>query len=377
MSACEVCGGPLAAIPGYGGLRRMTSDCRPFATGGSLYACASCGAVQKRNDEAWRADCATIYAMYDSYGLTGGAEQAVRSADGAEFGPRSEIVLRRLEAGLSLPPTGRLLDFGCGRGVTARAVAPVLPGWTIDGFDQDDRARAELAEIAGFGRLYTSDPAQLPADYDVIVLMHALEHIPDPSAMLARLAGKLRSGGSIVCQVPDRRGNPYDLLVADHLMHFDTDSLLRVAARAGAGLVAEVRTWIPKELTLVMSPAGLASPPTPALGEVDAAVQVEWLRQVAQLSVAATARGPFCIFGTSVVATWLASELPRAPTLYLDEDPAKIGRSLEGVPIVRPDEAPAGSTVLLALAPVTAMAVAHRFAALGVSFVLPPPYPPA
>ena len=143
MSGCEVCGGRLAAIPGYGGLRRMTSDCRPFEAGGALYACASCGAVQKRNDAAWRDDSARIYAAYDSYALSNGVEQAVRSADGAEFGPRSEIILRRLKHGLALPAAGRLLDFGCGRGVTARAVAPTLPGWAIDGFDQDDRARED------------------------------------------------------------------------------------------------------------------------------------------------------------------------------------------------------------------------------------------
>jgi SAM-dependent methyltransferase len=377
MSACEICGGALTEIPGYGRLRRMTSDCRPFAAGGALYACTSCGGVQKRNDASWRDDCARIYAAYDSYGLSAGVEQSVRSADGAALEPRSEIVLRRLKASLTLPRAGRLLDFGCGRGVTARAVALALPGWVIDGFDQDDRARAELAEIAGFEMLYTGDPAQVPAAYDMIVLMHALEHIADPSAMLARLAGKLRPDGCIVCQVPDRRGNPYDLLVADHLMHFDADSLLRVAKRAGTHLVTEGRAWIPKELTLVLSPVGLASPATPALSEVDAAAQVDWLRQVAQLSVAATAQGSFCIFGTSVVATWLASELPRAPALYLDEDPAKIGRSLEGVPIVQPDQAPAGSTVLLALAPATAAAVAQRFAGVGVNFVMPPPYPPA
>ncbi len=376
MSVCEVCGGALIAIEGYGGLRRMTSDCRPFAAGGTLHRCAACGAVQKQNDEAWRADCTRIYADYDSYGLSGGVEQSVRAADGSEFAPRSEIVLRHLHAGVALPKAGQLLDFGCGRGVTARAAGAVLPGWSIDGFDQDERMLDVLSAIAGFDRLYTGDLDRLPAAYDVIVLMHSLEHIPEPSRLLARLAVKLKPGGCIVCQVPDRQGNPYDLLVADHLLHFDAGSLSEVARRAGTKLVVQTRSWVPKELTLAMSPSGLAggTPAPPA--DVAAEVQVAWLGQVARLSAMAAGRGHFCLFGTSVVATWLASELPRPPDLYLDEDPAKIGRLLNGVPIVRPQEAPTGSTVLLALAPVTADAVAARFASLGVEFVLPPAYPP-
>jgi SAM-dependent methyltransferase len=371
---CEVCGeAGLDVVPDFAYLRRVTSDCRSFARGGALYQCRGCGAVQKRNDSTWRADCAAIYAAYDSYGLSTGVEQSVRSGDGVEFAPRSEIVLRQLKSRIRLPKFGRILDFGCGKGPTSRAASLVLQGWTIDGFDQDDRALAEVSTIDGFQCLYTGGPETLPSGYDLIVLMHALEHIPDAARVLELLAGKLNPGGHILCQVPNREVNPYDLLVADHLIHFDFASLMKLGERTG--FLVEVRQdWIVKELSLVLSPSGSTGHAPPRRSTIAAARQVDWLRQVVETCERAATHRPFCIFGTSIVATWLASELSAAPDLYLDEDPARIGHRLNGVPIAAPAEAPSGATVVLAIAPAVAAAVAVRLAPLGLNFVKTPAY---
>ncbi len=372
---CEICNeAGLGIVPNFGHLRRVTSDCRPFARDGALFQCRRCGAVQKCNDAAWRADCATIYAAYDSYGLSGGVEQSVRSGDGIEFAPRSEIILRQLKYRTDLPKVGRILDFGCGKGPTSRAASRVLPGWAIDGFDQDDRALAEVSIIDGFQHLHTGRPQALPGDYDLIVLMHALEHIPNAAGMLELLAGKLRMGGHVLCQVPSREANPYDLLVADHLVHFDFSSLVKLGERTG--FPTEVnQDWVSKELTLVLSPSGLTKPVARHPPAITADRQVDWLRQVAAACERATADRPLCIFGTSIVATWLASELSAPPDLYLDEDTAKFGQRLNGVPIASPSEAPLGATVIIAVAPAVAIGVAARLAPLGLNLVKLPAYP--
>lgn len=376
---CVVCGAAsLEPVAGFSRLRRITSDCRPFDNGGALRQCARCHAVQKANTPQWRADCERIYAAYDSYGVSDGAEQAVRSGDGSEFAPRSEIVLRRYRTSIAMPARGRILDFGCGKGPTSRAASRVLSGWTIDGFDQDDRALPVLSTIAGFDRLYTGDPAALPPGcYDLIVLMHALEHVPSPIDMLALLAGKLASGGHILVEVPDREANPYDLLVADHLLHFDRQALRSVGAKSGLVPVSVSQRWVAKELSMLLSRSGVAEPSEPAHGTLDAGRQVDWLLAVADISRAAARNRPLCIFGSSIVGTWIASELSAAPDCYIDEDPGKIGRMLDGVPIVAPRDAPAGATVILAVAPAVAATIAARLAPLGFSFVTVPAYPPA
>jgi len=375
---CVVCGAEsLEPIDPFARLRRVTSDCRPFEGGGELRQCAQCGAVQKPDTPRWRAECARIYAAYDSYGLTDGIEQAVRSGDGGEFAPRSQIVLRRYRTSVAAPARGRVLDFGCGKGPTSRAASHVLPGWTIDGFDQDDRALATLSAIPGFDRLYAGDPAALPSGrYDLIVLMHALEHIPSPIDMLALLAGKLAPGGRILIEVPDREANPYDLLVADHLLHFDRWSLRSVGERSGLVPVTVSQRWVAKELSMLLARDGVAEQPGATAGMLDAKSQVDWLLAVAKIGRQAARRRPLCVFGSSIVGTWIASELPAVPDFYIDEDPGKIGRSLDGVPIVAPRDVPSGATVILAVAPAVAAAIAARLAPLGLSFVTVPTYPP-
>jgi SAM-dependent methyltransferase len=375
---CQVCrGAPVVAISNFERLLRVTSDCRPFKRQGKLCQCPACGAVQKLNDDQWRADCAVIYGAYDSYGLSEGLEQSVRSSDGADFAPRSDIILRQLKAAVGLPERGRLLDFGCGKGPTSQAASRVLSGWSIDGYDQDNRALPVLSTIEGFAKFHTGDPAALPGDYDLVVLMHVLEHLPEPAKMIRLLASKLRPGGHILCQVPDREANPYDLLVADHLVHFDRASIGTVVDQMGTPFRQVTYDWIAKELSLVLSDSGTAPARSSMRRAIDAQPQVDWLLQVAKTIRAAADRRPFCIFGTSIVATWLAGELDRPPDLYLDEDPAKIGRQIDGVPIVGPAEAPPGAIVALALAPGVAERVAHRLAPMRFDFVTLPSYPPA
>lgn len=374
---CAVCGDArLNVVHSYSRLRRVTSDCRPFAVGGDMRQCARCGTVQKADTPQWRADCASIYADYVTYALSEGVEQAVRSGDGRAFGPRSEIVLGRLLSSTTTPQRGRLLDFGCGNGPTSRAVSRVLPRWTIDGFDQDDRALKIVSAIPGFDRLHTGDPAAIPGGYDLIVLMHALEHIPSPSTMMGMLASKLAPGGRILIQVPDREANPYDLLVADHLIHFDHASLGFIGAHAGLVPVTLARDWVAKELTMLLAPSGASAVSGQPHEDIAIGAQIDWLLSIADMVRALDRQRPLCIFGTALGGTWLAHELPALPDFFLDEDPARIGRSLYGVPVVAPADAPRGATVILPLAPLIAANVMTRLASLDFDFVTLPPYPP-
>jgi len=372
---CGVCASALGApVPGFETRRRVTSDCKPYPAGGRIAECPACGAVQKPNDAAWRADCAAIYEAYDNYALTGGVEQSVRGGpDGRDYGPRSDLVLGAYRRALGLAETGRMLDYGCGKGPTTRAAARLLPGWTIDGFDLDRRAETLLADVPAFQTLYTGDPAAIPARYDLIVLMHALEHIPDGHAVLHTLGGLLAPGGHILVQVPNRLANPFDLLVADHTMHFDRTSLWGVAQRSGLAPLVLAEDWVVKELSLVIGRGAPAPEPPPVA--MPAARQAAWLAAVAETAREAASSGPFAIFGTSIVGTWLAAEIGRAPDVWIDEDPAKQGLEIAGAPVVAPDEAPAGARIVLAMAPRVARAVAERLAYLDVGFVAFPPEP--
>ena len=78
------------------------------------------------------------------------------------------------------------------------------------------------------------------------------------------------------------------------------------------------------------------------------------------------------VFGTSIAATWLAQHLADRIAFFVDEDPTRIGRSHFGRPIIAPADIPAGSSVVLPLAPVVAKAVNERLQRAEFRFVLPP-----
>jgi len=75
---CIVCGSArLEEIKEYNALPRVTSDCKPFAAGGRLFACHGCGGIQKLPDGNWLAEIERIYGDYEIYQLSDGAEQLI------------------------------------------------------------------------------------------------------------------------------------------------------------------------------------------------------------------------------------------------------------------------------------------------------------
>lgn len=367
--SCGICGAELPApISGFEVRQRVTSDCKPFGAGGKIAQCTDCGAVQKPNDADWRADCDQIYGAYDNYSLTGGVEQSVRGGPNREqYAPRSDLVLGTYAAAIGLPDTGRMLDYGCGKGPTTKAADRILHGWTIDGYDLDRRAEQSLSEIPSFDTLFTGNPSDIPYRYDLIILMHALEHIPDGSAVLRVLGELLTPTGHIIVQVPNRLKNPFDLLVADHTLHFDRQALYSVVERSGLNVEVLSEDWVVKELSVVAG-RGKAVP-RPAPVGVLAADQTGWLDAVAKTARTVAKSTPLGIFGTSITGTWLASEIGRSPDFWIDEDRAKQGLEIDGAPVLSPDIVPTGSTVLLAMAPEVGRSVAERLGHLDIDFV--------
>ncbi len=101
----------------------------------------------------------------------------------------------------------RLLDVGCGAGDNAALLGARAPGCRVDGITQS-LAEAELAGPR-LARCWVFDierpwPAELDGErYDALLFSHVLEHLREPSAVLARFCRLLRPGGSVLIAVPN------------------------------------------------------------------------------------------------------------------------------------------------------------------------------
>ena len=142
-------------------------------------------------------------------------------------------------------PPGRLLDVGAGRG---RFVAQArAAGWDAAGIEPSLRgvtgARAQGIELQQAG---IEDAAVAPGSLQAATLWHVLEHLDDPGAAIARIAGWLAPGGLLVVGVPNlasvqaRAGGSrwYHLDVPRHRTHFTVAGLHALLRRHGLQPVA-------------------------------------------------------------------------------------------------------------------------------------------
>jgi SAM-dependent methyltransferase len=374
--ACQVCGGSIERIDAYARLPRVTSDCKPWPAGGTMALCRDCGAIQKVADAAWLAEIARIYRAYQIYHLSDGAEQVIFAGANA-FRPRSSTLVSFVLRAIDPPIDGRLLDIGCGNGAALANFSTALPGWSLFGSELSEAVRPSLERIANFVELYTVPPNRIPGQFDIVSMIHALEHMPAPLDTLRGGLARLADGATMFVEVPDVESSPFDLLVADHLMHFSRATLGYLAARAGLSVDVLRNDVLPKEITLLAKKGQpSAKQPDPAAGVRILNDNLVWLERVlASATAAAGEAASFGIFGTSISGMWLYGALADRVGFFLDEDQSRIGRSYQGRPILAPADRPAGATVYVPLAPAIAGQVVerHRDNGRGGCFIGPPP----
>jgi len=378
---CHVCRKEsLVPVPGYGALSQVTSDCKPWHGGSQLCLCRSCGCVQKIVNREWLSETEAIYAQYSIYHQGNGSEQQVFENDSGMASSRSHKLLEHALPLLALPQTGRFLDVGCGNGAMLRSFQSMAPEWRLAGTELNDKYRSEIEGIAGKPVLYTCTLPEIPETFDMISMLHLLEHIIDPQAFLADIRNKLAADGTVLIEVPDYLYNPFDLLIADHCSHFSKQTLEQILVSAGFDIVSITTEWIPKELSVIARKSKLSIEPVAPVETTSYEEslnmlnkRVQWLQDIAHTAKRLSTQGHFGIFGTSIAGTWLYNEAGGA-NFFVDEDIHRIGQTYMGKPIYHPADVPVASNVFLAQPPEVTKNICSRLSISGrdITFTLPP-----
>ena len=141
----------------------------------------------------------------------------------------------------------RLLDIGCGDGALIAELGRRQPRWQFAGVEIAEAAAELAAHRCRDADVRVYDGETLPWEagaFELAVLSHVLEHVPDPVAVLREAA---RVATCVIVEVPlednlsARRG--VKRAVADdvgHLQRFSRGSVADVSAQAGLRVAAEV-----------------------------------------------------------------------------------------------------------------------------------------
>jgi 2-polyprenyl-3-methyl-5-hydroxy-6-metoxy-1,4-benzoquinol methylase len=101
----------------------------------------------------------------------------------------------------------RVLNAGCGSGEMTALLAQQA-SWQVDAIDNDPEAirlselLAERLSLTNIQLFEVGIESHIGSDYDIIVCIDVLEHLPEPDTAVARLVQMLKPGGTFCASVP-------------------------------------------------------------------------------------------------------------------------------------------------------------------------------
>lgn len=137
---------------------------------------------------------------------------------------------------------GRLLDVGCAAGFFLSEAQE--QGWQVQGLDVSAFAANYTQERFGISARHGSllDLDFGDQRFDLVTMWDVIEHVPDPAANIAKIAGMLEPGGLFALATPDVGSLPAKLtgqrwvgykLQEEHVYYFSSDTLRAMLSLAG------------------------------------------------------------------------------------------------------------------------------------------------
>lgn len=229
--ACVVCRTPSAGpVYRYDGPDSISSVGRVIDAPTIVSLCEACAHVQTRPFD----DAADYYERsYNVHVESGDADDLYAVRDGVPVYRAQHQANVALEK-LALPHGASVLDYGCGKGMSLRALLAARSDLNGAVFDVSDAYRGAWDRFVPRENQATYvTPDAWAGRFDAVLSFFALEHVNDPPRFLTMIRRLLKPGGELHLTVPNVRRNVGDFIVVDHVNHFMPSSLRRALAEAG------------------------------------------------------------------------------------------------------------------------------------------------
>ena len=365
--ACNVCGAELGtSIYDAGHDRALTSLCERRSGRTRVWSCTRCTHLR---GEAL-ADTTEYYSSGYRILLDQDDEDQIYEMRDGRIVYRTQHQVEVLVQKLPLPTGSRMLDYGCAKASTPRALLNVRPDLNVHLFDVSSMYERHWDQFVPRNRRSIDEtPPEWAASFDVVTSFFALEHIPEPRETVRRIAALLKDDGVFYAIVPDTFGNPADLVVIDHVNHFTEPSIHHLLREAGFTQI-DVDSSVHRGAHVVRaSKQGVPSmvPIAQPVLARSAELARFWSTFASRIRHAEASLIPqvdgepdVAIYGSGFYGAYIASTLdtPARVRCFLDRSPFQQGKALFGTPILSPDDFPeVVRTIYVGLNPRIARAV--------------------
>jgi len=279
-----------------------------------LYRCPNCGSVFQ-SMEGIRDRISQFYPEGYWWDDSGGLSRLERIY-------REAVVrldhLRFLKSVFPSPDNRRLLDIGCGSAVFLKLAKEA--GFDAFGLDFSEQA-ARLAAQEVPERVFcgtVEDLIEASEFFDILVLLHTLEHVLDPFQYLKKIRKMVRRPGGLIIQVPNVGSYQasvlgsrwYGLDCPRHLCNFTQYSLLHLLGRCG------FRIERVRHFSLRDNAAAMVSSLLPGLDPIAQRIRTRGQpTKLRKVSLAVSESFYFALVLAIQPLAWMESKLGRGGTL--------------------------------------------------------------
>ncbi len=343
MDACCICGESLGA-PVYESARpvSITSLCQVLDGPTRVWHCENCGHTQTAPLPALEKFYAEDYHI-----LTASEEedQLYTVREGQKIFRTEHQVATLLEK-IEFPPNAQVLDYGCGKAATLKALRGRREDLAPHVFDVGEQYRDFWDAFVPAGNQAVNEvPAEWAGRFDAVISFFALEHVAAPREFVAEAHRLLRDGGTFYFLVPNVFANTADLVVADHVNHFSESSLQGLLADAGFAVreidgAAHNSAWV--VVAEKRNSNGMASN-TNAVADAINEMAEYWNEFGNRVRVFENAsNGEAAIYGSGFYGTFIHAclERPELVACFLDQNPHRQKQTLLEKPILAPEKLP-------------------------------------
>ena len=238
--SCGICGSDAFTVLYPAGVAQLNQIVR----------CDRCGLMYANPRK--EADHVALEAERDEWEF---AERNRQRYEKEQLQVRDYVAARSLLGRLH-PDRGKLIEVGSSCGFQLDALRS--EGWDVLGIEPDRNAARHATQQLGIPSITSLlEDAHLPAEsVDAVLMLHVIEHVPDPVVTLREIFRVLKQGGHLLLETPR-----YDTLMFKvlgrrerslscdgHIFFFTTESLRRAATLAGFEL--DKLEYVGRSLTL-------------------------------------------------------------------------------------------------------------------------------